>query len=46
MLTGDRQGIVDYVAAELGLDRVIAEVLPEEKSAHIKRRQDEGRKVP
>ena len=45
MLTGDKQEVADHVAAELGLDRVIAEVLPEEKSAHIKQLQDEGRKV-
>lgn len=45
MLTGDKQEVADYVAAELGLDRVIAEVLPDEKSAHIKRLKDEGRRV-
>jgi Cu2+-exporting ATPase len=33
------------VASELGLDRAIAEVLPDEKSAHIKRLKEEGRKV-
>lgn len=45
MLTGDKQEVADYVAKELGLDRVIAEVLPEEKSVHIKKLQEEGRRV-
>ena len=45
MLTGDKQEVADYVAAEIGLDRAIAEVLPDEKSAHIKHLQSEGRKV-
>lgn len=29
MLIGDRQAVADWVADELGLDRVIAEVLPD-----------------
>ena len=45
MLTGDKQEVADYVAKDLGLDRVIAEVLPEEKSAHIKQFKEEGRRV-
>ncbi|MEZ4701118.1 MAG: copper-translocating P-type ATPase [Rhodothermales bacterium] len=45
MLTGDRQEVADYVAGELGIDRTIAEVLPDEKSAKIKALQDEGRRV-
>lgn len=45
MLTGDKQEVADYVAAELNLDQVIAEVLPDQKSEHIKRLQKEGRHV-
>lgn len=45
MLTGDKQEVANYVAHELGLDRVIAEVLPDEKSKHIKKLQADGRRV-
>jgi Cu2+-exporting ATPase len=45
MLTGDKQEVADWVAEELGLDRVIAEVLPDAKSKHIKQLQQEGRIV-
>lgn len=45
MLTGDKKEVAEYVATALGLDRVIAEVLPEEKSNHIKQLQAEGRWV-
>lgn len=42
MLTGDKQEVADHVARQLGIDRVIAEVLPDEKSAEIKKLQAEG----
>jgi Cu2+-exporting ATPase len=45
MLTGDNERVANWVAEELGLDRVIAEVLPDEKSAVIKDLQAEGRLV-
>ena len=45
MLTGDNERVANWVAEELGLDRVIAEVLPDEKSAVIKELQAEGRLV-
>src|SRR5690606_17145446 len=45
MLTGDRREVAEGVAAGLGLDRVVAEVLPEQKSAEIRRLQAEGRTV-
>ena len=35
MLTGDRQGRAEAVAAELGLDEVRAELMPEDKFAYI-----------
>jgi P-type Cu+ transporter len=42
MLTGDSRTTAESVARELGIDRVIAEVLPDQKSATIRRLQDEG----
>lgn len=42
MLTGDNQHVADWVAAEIGLDEVIAEVLPMEKSKKIKEIQARG----
>jgi len=45
MLTGDNQRVADWVAEEVGVDRVIAEVLPDEKSDVIEELQAEGRLV-
>jgi Cu+-exporting ATPase len=45
MMTGDNKRTADAVANEVGIDRVIAEVLPEGKSSEIKRLQAEGRSV-
>jgi Cu+-exporting ATPase len=45
MLTGDSRTTAEAVAKTLGIDEVIAEVLPQDKSAHIKRLQREGRFV-
>jgi len=45
MLTGDSRTTADSVAKTLGIDEVIAEVMPQHKSAHIKRLQQEGRVV-
>ncbi|HGO5853772.1 TPA: heavy metal translocating P-type ATPase [Mannheimia haemolytica] len=45
MLTGDRQQTADYFANTLGLDGVIAEVLPEQKAEKIRALQAEGKKV-
>jgi Cu+-exporting ATPase len=45
MLTGDSRTTAEAVARRLGIDEVIAEVLPDQKSDAIKRLQDEGRVV-
>ena len=45
MLTGDSQTTAQAVAGRLGLDEVIAEVLPDQKVEVIKRLQGEGRCV-
>ncbi|MFO8069859.1 MAG: heavy metal translocating P-type ATPase [Alkalibacterium sp.] len=44
MITGDNQRVADGVGNELGLTEVIAEVLPDQKSEHIKRLQENGTK--
>jgi Cu+-exporting ATPase len=45
MLTGDNETTARAVAAELGIDEVIAGVLPDEKAAKIESLQGEGRVV-
>jgi len=45
MLTGDSRATAEAVARKLGIDEVIAEVLPDQKSEAIKRLQSEGRVV-
>ncbi|MGW0750670.1 heavy metal translocating P-type ATPase [Streptomyces sp. NPDC002587] len=45
LLTGDNQAVAEAVAAEVGIEQVIAEVMPEEKVDVVKRLQAEGRSV-
>jgi len=45
MLTGDNQATADQIAGQLGIDTVVAEVLPEDKSAKISELQAAGKKV-
>jgi P-type Cu+ transporter len=45
MLTGDNAATAQAVARALGIDEVIAEVLPNDKAATVKRLQDAGRMV-
>lgn len=45
LLTGDNEAVAHQIAAEVGIERVIAEVLPEEKADVIKALQAENRMV-
>ncbi|ALU95357.1 carbonate dehydratase [Streptomyces globisporus C-1027] len=45
LLTGDNRAVAESVAAEVGIDEVYAEVMPQDKVDVVKRLQDEGRSV-
>jgi P-type Cu2+ transporter len=45
MLTGDAQSVADAVAAELDIDTVFAQVLPEDKAAKVRELQEQGKRV-
>ncbi len=45
MLTGDSRAVAEAVAAELGIDHVFAEVLPEHKDQKVAELQAQGRRV-
>ena len=45
MITGDNKKTAEAVGKELGIDRVFAEVMPEDKASYVKKLQDEGKFV-
>lgn len=45
MLTGDNKRVAQAIADEVGIDKVIAEVMPNDKAQQIKELQDKGKKV-
>ena len=46
MITGDDERTAEAVAEEVGIDRVMADVLPDEKREEIGRLQDEDERIP
>lgn len=45
MITGDNERTAKAIQRQLGLDTVIADVLPQDKEAHVRALQAEGKKV-
>lgn len=45
MLTGDNKKAAEFIGRQVGVDEIMAEILPQEKAFKIKELQDKGKKV-